>query len=146
MARPMARRVIERRLAEVGRRLERLHSDLAVAEEQLAHFEEEADEARLRSLVSETAIADRNRRSTDRHAARMTRHRDGLRAEIQRLETAGVPMNPSISAAMRSVEIGEYTDYELDPFWHDRPLVFLETSRGGVKTISPSFTIMDSGA
>ena len=84
----MARRVIERRLTEVGNRLQRLRSDLAVAEEQLAHFEEEADEARLRSLVSETAIADRNRRGTDRHAARMTRHRDGLRAEIQRLETA----------------------------------------------------------
>ncbi len=45
-------------------------------------------------------------------------------------------MNDSISAAMRSVDIGEYTDYELSPFWHDRPLVFLETNKGGVKTIS----------
>ena len=45
-------------------------------------------------------------------------------------------MNSSISAAMRSVDVGRYTDYELEPFWHDRPLVFLETSKGGVKTIS----------
>ena len=88
MACPMARRVIERRLAEVGSRLQRLHSELAVAEEQLAHFEEEADEARVRALVSETAIADKDRRGAERHAASMTRHRDGLREEIQRLETA----------------------------------------------------------
>ena len=85
---PMARRVIERRLAEVGSRLQRLRSDLAVAEEQLVHFEEEADEARVRALVSETAIADKDRRGAERHAANMTRHRDGLRGEIQRLETA----------------------------------------------------------
>ena len=84
----MARRVIERRLAEVGSRLQRLRSDLAVAEEQLAHFEEEADEARVRALVSETAIADRDRRGAERHATSMTRHRDELRDEIQRLETA----------------------------------------------------------
>ena len=84
----MARRVIERRLAEVGSRLYRLRSDLAVAEEQLAHFEEEADEARVRALVSETAIADRDRRGAERHAASMTWHRDELREEIQRLETA----------------------------------------------------------
>ena len=84
----MARRVIERRLAEVGSRLQRLRSELAVAEEQLAHFEEEADEARGRALVSETAIADRDRRGAERNAASMTRHRDGLREEIQRLETA----------------------------------------------------------
>ena len=88
MVGPMARRVIERRLVEVGSRLQRLRSDLAVAEEQLAHFEEEANEARVRALVSETAIADRERRGAERHAVGMTRHRDGLREEIQRLEKA----------------------------------------------------------
>ena len=88
MACRMARRVIERRLAEVGNRLQRLRSDLAVAEEQLAHFEGEADAARVRALVSEPAIADRDRRGAERHAASMTRHRDELRDEIQRLETA----------------------------------------------------------
>ena len=88
MACPMARRVIERQLAEVGNRLQRLRSDLAVVEEQLVHFEEKADEARVRALVSETAIADRDRRGAERHAARMTQHRDGLRKEVQRLETA----------------------------------------------------------
>lgn len=55
---------------------------------------------------------------------------------LNRLKSAGVPMTKQISAAMQSVDIGEYTDYDLEPFWHDRPLVFLETMKGGVKTIS----------
>jgi protein-L-isoaspartate(D-aspartate) O-methyltransferase len=55
---------------------------------------------------------------------------------IQRLVKAGIPLDQNISAAMRSVDIGGFTDYALDPFWHDRPLMFLETARGGVKTIS----------
>lgn len=59
-----------------------------------------------------------------------------LRRLLGRLESAGVPMTEAVSAAMRSVDVGEFTDYELEPFWHDRPLVFLETCRGGVKTIS----------
>ena len=66
----------------------------------------------------------------------MVEHARHTRRLIERLQKAGVPMNSSISAAMRSVDVGEYTDYELEPFWHDRPLVFLETSKGGVKTIS----------
>ena len=66
----------------------------------------------------------------------MVEHARQTRRLIERLQKAGVPMNSSISAAMRSVDVGRYTDYELEPFWHDRPLVFLETSKGGVKTIS----------
>lgn len=55
---------------------------------------------------------------------------------IQRLVKAGIPLDSNISAAMRSVDIGGFTDYDLDPFWNDRPLMFLETARGGAKTIS----------
>ena len=49
----MARSVIERRLTELGERIRRLRADLLVAEEQLAHFAADADDARVRSLVSE---------------------------------------------------------------------------------------------
>ena len=66
----------------------------------------------------------------------MAEHRGHTRRLIQRLENAGVPIDTNISAAMRSVDVGEFTDYELETFWHDRPLVFLETSKGGIKTIS----------
>ena len=61
---------------------------------------------------------------------------DRTRRLIQRLENADVPISSQISAAMRSIDVSSFTDYDLEPFWHDRPLVFLETSRGGVKTIS----------
>ncbi len=84
----MARPVIERRLTEVGERLVRLRSDLAVAEEQLAHLVADADDARVRSLVSETALSERAHRGAERHARAMERHRDDLLAEIARLESA----------------------------------------------------------
>jgi len=83
----MARPVIERRLTEVGERLSRLRSDLAVAEEQLAHLVADADDARVRSLVSETALSERAHRGAERHARAMERHRDDLLAEIARLKS-----------------------------------------------------------
>ena len=76
----MARPVIERRLTEVGERLSRLRSDLAVAEEQLAHLMADADDARVRSLVSETALSERAHRGAERHARAMERHREDLPA------------------------------------------------------------------
>ena len=84
----MARPVIERRLSEIAERLLRLRSDLAVADEQMAHFSEEADEARVRALVSETALADREHRGADRHARAMERHRADILVEIERLESS----------------------------------------------------------
>lgn len=78
--------MIERRLIETGDRLRVLRDDLRVAEEQLAHFSDEAEDARLRSLVSETPIADREHRDADRHAKAMQRHRDSVAAEIAKLE------------------------------------------------------------
>ena len=55
---------------------------------------------------------------------------------IERLENAEVPIDSQISAAMHSIDVSDFTDYDLEPFWYDRPLVFLETRKGGVKTIS----------
>jgi len=55
---------------------------------------------------------------------------------IERLENAEVPIDSQISAAMQSIDVSDFTDYDLEPFWYDRPLVFLETRKGGVKTIS----------
>ena len=63
-------------------------AQLAVAEEQLAHLAEEADEARLRALVSETPLAGQEHREAERHAEAMRRHRDDLVAEVQRLEAS----------------------------------------------------------
>lgn len=57
-----------------------------MADEQLAHFADGAEDARIRALVSETALADREYRDAERHADAMRRHRDELAAEIARLE------------------------------------------------------------
>lgn len=82
----MSRSLIERRLSEVATRLTELRRDLAVADEQLAVLDDMADDARLRSLVSETPLAGQDRRDTQRHADAMRRHRAELVDEIAQLE------------------------------------------------------------
>jgi hypothetical protein len=82
----MSRTLLERRLAEVSDQLRHLRRDLAVADEQMAHFADAADDARLRSLVSETPLAEREHREAQRHAESMGRHRAELVAGIDALE------------------------------------------------------------
>ena len=82
----MSRDRIERRLRGVGQQLNALRADLRVCEEQLLQVSEEADECRLRALVSETPLAEREYREAQRHADRLQRHRDEIAARITRLE------------------------------------------------------------
>ncbi|CAN5892458.1 hypothetical protein BH23ACT2_BH23ACT2_02760 [soil metagenome] len=84
----MSRTLIERRLKDVSDRLKTVTHDLAVAEDQLAHLADEANEARLRALVSETPLAGKDHREAQRHAQAMCRHRDELVAEVRQLEAA----------------------------------------------------------
>ena len=84
----MSRSLLERRLSEVSTRLGQLRHDLAVADEQLAVLDDIADDARLRSLVSETPLAGQDMRETQRHADAMRRHRSEVVAEIAELERA----------------------------------------------------------
>jgi predicted nucleic acid-binding Zn-ribbon protein len=82
----MSRATVERRLIEIGHRLKSLRSELAVADEQLAHFADIADDTRLRALVSETPVADKEHQQAERHATAMRRHREEVAAEIAQLE------------------------------------------------------------
>ena len=82
----MSRDRIERRLRGIGRQLGVLRTDLRVAEEQLDQVSDEADESRLRALVSETPIAEREYREARRQAERLRLHRDEIAARIIRLE------------------------------------------------------------
>lgn len=84
----MSRRQVERRLTEVGRRIRTLRDELVVADEQLMHLADAADDARLRSLVSETPVSDREHREAARHADAMRNHRASVADEIARLEIA----------------------------------------------------------
>lgn len=82
----MSRSLVERRLSEVADRLRALRQELAVADEQLAHLAEEADDARLRALVSETPLAEHEHREAQKHADAMDRHRAAVAREIDELE------------------------------------------------------------
>jgi uncharacterized coiled-coil DUF342 family protein len=83
----MGRRLVEKRLRDVGGRLRELRSSLAIVEEQMAHLVDEADDMGLRSLVSETPGADLEYREARRHADAMVRHRDSILAAIVELES-----------------------------------------------------------
>lgn len=78
--------MIQRRLLDVSERLRKVRAELQVNEEQVLYLEEEADEARLRAIVSETPLAAREEREARRHAETLARHRDDLRQAIEELE------------------------------------------------------------
>jgi uncharacterized protein involved in exopolysaccharide biosynthesis len=82
----VGRTLIERRLKDVSSRLKVVAADVAVADEQLAQLVDEADEARLRALVSETPIAEQEHREAERYADAMRRHHAELVAELRKLE------------------------------------------------------------
>ena len=61
---------------------------------------------------------------------------DPMQALLMRLGEAGIPLDSTIIEAMMEVDVRSFSDFDPTPFFHDRPLVFLENPSGGVKTIS----------
>jgi hypothetical protein len=84
----MSRFLVERRLKEVHARLKQARADLVVLDEQLAFLSEAADDARLRALVSETPLADREYQEARRHADALARSRVAAASSIAELEVA----------------------------------------------------------
>ncbi|MGD0084457.1 MAG: hypothetical protein ABSD78_14860 [Acidimicrobiales bacterium] len=84
----MEQQVVQRRLTEVHERLVKARQELAIVEEQLLVFDETADDARIRSLVSETPLANHDWNEARRHADAMRRGRDDARARVTELERA----------------------------------------------------------
>jgi AmiR/NasT family two-component response regulator len=78
----MSRVLIERRLMDVAQRLRRAREELAVIDDQLAVLSDAADEARIRSLVSETSLAHREYTEAQRHADAMARSRQMVEADV----------------------------------------------------------------
>jgi hypothetical protein len=78
--------MVERRLQEVGERLKQLRDELVITDEQANHFTEAADDARIRALVSETPLADREHHEAQRHAEAYERHRSEVQTSIEQLE------------------------------------------------------------
>jgi hypothetical protein len=84
----MSRWLVERKLSESAERLRQLRAELGVVDEQLGFLADAADDARLRAMVSETPMADREHREAQKHADAMARHRAQLVAQIGELERA----------------------------------------------------------
>lgn len=84
----MSKWLVERKLSEAAERLRQLRAELGVVDEQLAFLADAADEARLRAMVSETPMADREHRDAQKHADAMSRHRGELGMQIAELQRA----------------------------------------------------------
>lgn len=84
----MSRFLIERRLRDNSARLKRAREELAILDEQLAVFAEAADDARLRALVSETPLAEREYDEAQKHADAMAKSRAALLSTIDDLQRA----------------------------------------------------------
>ncbi len=82
----MAKWLVERKLSEAAERLRQLRGELGVVDEQLASLSDTADDTRLRAMVSETPMADREHRDAQKHADAMSRHRSELVAQISELQ------------------------------------------------------------
>ena len=80
----MGARRTQRRLTHVAARLRTLREELAVADEQLEHLRDDAEDLELRALVSDTpSFESRDARG---HVDAMRRHRDHVLTEIAQLE------------------------------------------------------------
>jgi len=78
--------MIECKLRETGDELKRAREELRISTEQLEHLAGAADEARIRAMVSETPLSERDFQDASRHADAMRRHNDELRDRITVLE------------------------------------------------------------
>jgi len=75
---------IPQRLRALSAEIQGLQTEVGILEEQIAFQTEVADDARIRAVVSETPLADREAREADGDLARLVR----LRQEtLQRLQT-----------------------------------------------------------
>ena len=92
---------MERRLTDVAGRLRALREELRVIDEQLVQLAEEADDNRLRALVSETPLADRELRDAQRHADAMSRRRAEVVEAIVRLEARQDELLDALNDARR---------------------------------------------
>jgi hypothetical protein len=81
----MQRFLVERRLRDVHRRLVRAREELKVLDEQWEVVSAEAEDLRVRSMVSETPLAAHEYAEARRHADAMARARQSLIATVSEL-------------------------------------------------------------
>ena len=95
----MSRAQIERKLRGVSEQLRSLREDLSVSDEQLVQLADEADDARLRALVSETPLAEKEHRKASRHVERLRKHRERIATRIAALDAEQDALLDRLSAS-----------------------------------------------
>ena len=61
---------------------------------------------------------------------------------LDRISKSGIEVPQSVRNAMYELHLHQFTSYDFDGFFHDRPVIFMETENGGVKTISAPHMIV----
>ena len=82
----MGQWLTERRLSQVAQRLRALRDELAMIDEQLVQFTDDAEELSLRALVSETPMASYESNEARKHLDAMRKHRAHVVEEIAATE------------------------------------------------------------
>ena len=82
----MGQWMTERRLSQVAARLRSLRDELAMIDEQLLQFADDASELSIRALVSETPMASYESNEARKHLDAMRKHRAHVVDEIAGLE------------------------------------------------------------
>lgn len=93
---------IERRLVQLGAKLQRCREELRIAEEELLHFQGDSDEARLQAIVSSRPDASRAEREAQRSVDAVARQRAHLVDEMATLEQAQDELLDQLAAARRN--------------------------------------------
>ena len=65
-----------------------------------------------------------------------------MRQLLDRISDSGIEVPQPVREAMCELHLEQFTTYDFDGFFHDRPVVFMETENGGVKTISAPHMIV----
>ena len=82
----MSRAGIEAKLREVTEQIKRARQELQVIEEQLLHFRETADDARVQALVDDSRLSAADAQEAQRHVEAHGRSRDRVAGTIVELE------------------------------------------------------------
>ncbi len=77
---------IERKLTDLATEVRVLRRELQIVDEQLQHFVDAADDARLRSLISETPLAANEHREATKAVAGVRRDREAMMKRVGKLE------------------------------------------------------------
>ncbi len=81
----MGSRLVERRIIDTHERMKRIKQELLVLDEQLVAVREEAEDLRVRSLVSQVPQADFEYKEARKHLEAMSRTRDALVVKLDQL-------------------------------------------------------------